>query len=190
MVNANSYIESVIKRNLSELKDAIIMSKVLDKLGNTKTLHPLNFFRVVAIALYRDIITHLCLVFEINSVGKSFWYIEKKLTNKIEKIAEENSISIDNLKKISKKLKPIRNKTHFHIGSEYPDKPKHIFEEYHFKNQEVIELLESGFKILKTLYKDMYNVEYQLPDYDGSDVKNILESYIEAYPENGIVTYI
>lgn len=164
------------------------MLKVLDRLEETKTLHPLNFFKVAAIAIYRDIFTHLCLIYEIKGQGKSFWYIEKELANKIAVIARDNSLSIDNLKNISERIKPIRNNTHFHIGSKNPNNPKKIFQESDIKNHEVRELIKSGFIILNELYKDLNKVEYDLPDYDGTDIKNILDSYIKAFPENGIVT--
>lgn len=180
----DSFLRGVIDRNIRELKDAIMMNMVLDKLDETKTLHTLNFFMVTAIALYQNIITHLCRVYEINGKGKSFWFIENKLTKDIDKIAKKNSISIDNLKYISDRLKPIRDNTQFHIGSKSIETLNQIWEKSDIKNYEVRELLTSGYKILKDLLKDLYQVEYQLPDYDGSDIKSILESYIIAFPDN------
>ena len=43
MTGGMSFLKQIIDRNLRELKDAYIMLKVLDKLEETGTLHPLNF---------------------------------------------------------------------------------------------------------------------------------------------------
>lgn len=181
-----SFLTKTIERNLREFKDAIIMVRVMDQIDKTKTLHPLNFFKVACIALHNDVISHLCKVYEINGKGKSFWYIEKEQRPKVSNIALNHSISIINMKKISIRLKHIRNQTHFHIGSQNPINPNIIWEESDIKNYEIRELIKFGIIILIDLYHSISKTKYVMPDYDGSDVKDIITSYMKVHPNNGL----
>lgn len=181
----NLFLIRTVERNLRELEDANFMVLVLDQLENTR--HPLNFFTIAAVALYNDVISHLCKVYEINGGGKSFWYIEKKLTKDIHSIADNHSISINDLKDISYRLKNIRNKTHFHIGTQVPNNPKLVWEEFKIKKYEARNLIESGRTILIKVYESMSEEEYPNSDYDGLDVKDIIESYMKIHSDSGII---
>ena len=70
----------------------------------------------------------------------------------------------------------------FHIDKEVAKNPVIVWNEAAIKGDEVQYLLETGHQILNLLYTKRTGKTRDLPDYDGSDVANIIRSYKKCYP--------
>src|SRR5207249_1505996 len=70
-------IDSVLKRNLAELNNAILKRRALIGLHNAESYYALDFFRIAADALFNDMFSHAINVFDLNRRAASLWLISR-----------------------------------------------------------------------------------------------------------------
>lgn len=179
--------KNAVKRNLRELKDAILMRKALIGLHSANSAHSLDFFRVAAVALFNDTISHAIKVFEVSHKPASFWYIVNSDQELAHEAAKHHSISLKRIMTLSDGLKHIRDKTHFHIDRASAMDPKKIWQDASISGNDLGYMLESAYKILCTINEKLTGEQTVLPDYDGSDAAEIIQSYKKCHPKVQIV---
>ena len=181
-INSDRF-NSALDRNIAETSNAILKRRALIGIFNSQSAHGLDFFRVAEHALYNDLLAHAMRVFDTNKGAASFWYLEKCDHAKFIVAAVESKVDLEALRAITKKLRRIRNKTHFHIDKEAVTNPKLVWSLAEISGDYLGESLESAFKLLAYLAFKRDGIHRVVPDYDGSDVPKIIRAYKQAHPE-------
>jgi len=175
--------EKAIKRNLNELSHAILERKALIALHDVDSAHAWDFFRIAGNALFNDMISHAIKVFEDSSGATSFWYIERADQAAMNRAAQAIGVAISDLKTLCAGLQHIRDKTHFHIDKGAVFNPQKVWNDAGVTGDDLGVLLDSASRVLIQLYKQKTGKDYATPDYDGSDVENIIKSYVKCNPD-------
>lgn len=172
-----------IKRNLYEVAHALMDLKVLiayEEFNKTNTIfiQGESFFSISFRALFNDMFSHSIKVLEIGQQNDSatFWYILKQTqNNKINLLAYQQE-KIESLESLARKLKHVRDKTHFHIDKDSVLDPHKIWDEADIKGLELNEALRYLFRILGELYKVVFgeNFLFWPEDYDSEDLSKLL----------------
>ena len=179
--------EKAIKRNLDELHHAILERKALVGLRNVESFHAWDFFRITGYALFNDIVSHTIKVFEDSSRSTSFWYLEKSDKAAMNRAARATGVQIKDIKDLCAGLEHIRNKTHFHIDKDAILNPQKVWKDADVKDDDLETLLESAARILIHLLKEKTGIEYDVPKYGGTDVEEIIKSYVKNNPDVDIL---
>ena len=179
--------EKAIKRNLNELHHAILERKALIGLRDVKSFHAWDYFRITGYALFNDMVSHTIKVFEDNSNSTSFWYLEKSDKAAMDRAARATGVQIKDIKDLCAGLEHIRNKTHFHIDKDAVLNSQKVWKDADVQDDDLGTLLESAASILIRLYKEKTGIEYDVPEYDGTDVREIIKSYVKNNPDVGIL---
>ena len=185
MFNNTEYKEA-IKRSFNEISTAKYMKNAIDGLALANSMHTLDFFYLAATSLKSDIMTRLFKVYEISrrkDQPRNIWYIKKQDSVRFQELIDEFSISNPKLEEISKKLKRIRDKAHFHIDYEFINNTQEVWKMAGLRPEEIDYLLISAFNILRALVEEVTGEKTELIDYDGSDGKKIILSYKKEYPD-------
>ena len=90
-----------------------------------------------------------------------------------ETVRANNSVSLDDVRAIEKKLKHIRDKTHFHLDKQGVLDPTKIWQQAALSYGELEKAMNTSFLLLSLLYKELRGLDYELPEYDGSDATYI-----------------
>ncbi len=175
-----------LERNLAELNNAILKRRALTGLHGAQSVHSLDFFRIAGHALSNDILSHLIKVYDRPKSASFFWLINGTDKKILDEITTKHSIDLDKVKTLSKRFKTIRDKTHFHIDKDAVTDTSKIWKEAQLTGNDVGYLLESGFTILNWIYEKRTGKAKELPDYDGSDVPDIIRSYKKCFPRSAI----
>lgn len=156
-------------------------------ISNSNSLHALDFFRIAEQALSNDLRSHLMKVFDRPKDTASFWKILEECYDESSIAIKKSGADIDRIKSISTGLKHIRDKTHFHIDRKAVCNPREIYNEAKVTYDDIDYLLDFGFKILSYIYQVKTGQERELPQYDGSDVPDIIRSYKKCFPNIPII---
>ena len=182
--------EKALKRNLDELHQAILERRALIGLIHTdsESAPTFDFFSIAFIALYNDMVAHTIKVFEYSDDSASFWYIEKSNEAAINKAARSVGVKISDIRNLSAGFEHIRNKTHFHIDKDGVMNPKMVWKDAGVQGDDLGHLLESAASILIHLYEERMGKDYEVSDYDGTDVEGIIRSYFKDKPDGDVLT--
>ena len=128
-------------------------------------------------------VAHTIKVFEHHKKAASFWYIKEQDEAAMNRAATSVGSSTKEIKYLIDGLKHIRDKTHFHISKEYVQNPQRAWSEGNVKGDDLGLLLELASKMLINVYKEKTGKDYPVPDYDGSDVEEIVKCYVKNNPD-------
>lgn len=187
MQPSNDRFVSAVRRNIAEINNAILKRRALIGLHSADSAHGLDFFRLAAHALYNDIISHALKVFERGSQSASFWYIVKTNETLAKQVAKEVDVSLDEIRRLSERLKLLRDKTHFHIDRDAIMDSTKVWAAAGITGDQVGYVLEGAWKILAGIAREVFDESYEIPDYDGSDAEKIIRAYQAAHPDAPIV---
>jgi hypothetical protein len=109
----NRYDKAVI-RNLAELQKAILIRSTLLGIQDAGSAAQ-TFTQIVEDAFFNDYLSHAIKVFEQSSRTASFWYVYRTDVRPIRSHASQVGFDISVAEDMSRKLKKVRNGTHFHI---------------------------------------------------------------------------
>src|SRR5690606_8623654 len=111
-----SALQGAIIRNLTELNNAILKLTAYDELVRQDIAYVrMSFFVVAAHALYNDTFSHAIRVLDEHEQALAFWYILRSNESVVKRAAKNSGLDLDELKKLSTKLRIVRDKTQFHI---------------------------------------------------------------------------
>lgn len=181
-MNDTQHIRTV-ERNFIEIANAIQKRQALvaveeytQRNGNIY-FSGTSFLELAFRALFNDTIAHAIKVLDFNKKSATFWYI---LKNRQEQIASLKSYSQEKilfLQDLGQKLKPIRDKTHFHIDKQGVLDPEKIWQEAGISGDKLGKGLEYLFDMLFEIRNSIRkeNMTKNNYSYDGSDVIKLLD---------------
>lgn len=176
-------LESALRHALMELNNCILKRRAFNKLVLLKTYHSLDFFRVAAAALQNDLYADAHRALETHQDSASFWYILNIAPNLIKQAAEQSGISIEEIKRLSEKLKPIRDQVHAHVDRSALDNPDKPWKEAEITGNEFIWLTESAHEVLRKAFLKLTGKDSPVPDYYGDDIESIIRAYQKEHPD-------
>ncbi len=165
--------KQILRRNYRESAAAYSrFNAYFNLLSSNYRISPSEFLGQSTMALFDATIAHLIKTMEKDNAGRSktFWTIYDYKKNRIDEIINECEIKISFLKKMEKKLKIIRNKTHFHLDEKGITNSKFVWQEADLKIDELKKLIDILIKIYSTLYKEDFCTLQPFILYDGDDV--------------------
>ena len=179
-------LKAAIERNLNELGMSIYERKAFIGMIEAKPRLLWNFFTITYYALQEDTLSHTIKVLDeygkrkVRIKNASFWYIyEKHCKKEIESYLGEIGEDIHRIYKLSKALKTIRDKTHFHIDLKKVNNTESIWRNANITWKEFDDIVNILWKVLNYIYKLRFNERFPAPDYEGEDVKGIIKAVRE-----------
>jgi hypothetical protein len=176
-------VKRAIVRNLFELAFAIYERRVLKSIeeydnGSGINISGVNFILICHRALFNDMVAHLIKVLDTNARSATFWMIKKYEADKLRSLDSYTEDKVSFLQDIAKRIKPIRDKTHFHIDKKAMFNPKAIWQEAAITRDEYDLTLENLWGLLTELHQVILGGEFieRAPDYyKGDDVAGFLD---------------
>lgn len=173
-----------LERNLAELSNGHLKRMALIGMSKLNSSHALDFFQITAHALKNDMLSHLMKVFDVHNEATAFrWCFENAGID----FKNKHQSSVNEIDKITLRLKNIRDKTHFHIDKKKVSNPSEVWSEAKINGDEIECLFENGFLILSELYKMRTGNRIKFPEYDGSDAPKIIRAYKKCHPNVSIM---
>lgn len=121
--------------------------------------------KVIYIAIYNDYIARCIKVFE-DGKADSFRYIYRTDPKPLDDYAKQLGFSIGDLEPIAKKLKHIRNKTHFHIDRAGARNPKSIWKSANLNGDELSGAVNDTWSMLNHLQVTLGRSARSCPELD------------------------
>lgn len=165
---------SALFRNLNEIRSAILERKALIGIASAKSKHRLDFFTLSHDALFNDVVARAIKVLDKNQDSATFWDLYNCDPKTIDSFLKDKSYDLKSLEYMADKLIHVRNKTHFHIDKKGVLNPKTIWKEANINGDDFRKALEHVFDILQYLRKTHLGKELAMPEYNGSDVTQII----------------
>ena len=136
---------------------------------------PIDFVQLAYWALFDDLLAHSMRVLDKHKKAASFWFLYKSDKSQIDHIAKEQKIDLERLTPMSEALKLVRDKTHFHIDRDAVIDPKSVWQKAEIKAPELKSVLDELYVILNAVHEKTFGRDFWLPEYDGSDVKEMIK---------------
>lgn len=174
-MSASATYKRVLKRLMHELDQTICEDRAHAAMWNHIS-HRVDFFRVAFFALSNDTLAHAMKILDSHRDSASFWYIFGQREQDIRAFCARESIAVSEIEWLSRMLKGVRDRTHFHIDRRDVFDPDAVWRRAGINNSRFTAILESLWKILDYLYTQEYGESFGAPDYDASDVSMILEA--------------
>ena len=178
--------DAALERCLAELNNAILERRALIALHEVKSAHGLDFFRISAIALFNDLVSHTIKVFEVSKQVAGFWYLERVNEKAFADAAADLNIDVNRIRRFAKRFRTIRNKTHFHIDKMDVLDPRKVWRRAGITGDELGCILEDGYHLLNRVYETRTGKTKSIPDYRGEDIAMIIRAYAKAHPDTAI----
>jgi hypothetical protein len=169
-----SKYKRALNRNLNEVRDAWFEWRTLIAIESVQ--HPFpdsSFFNIVHKAMFNSAMGHLMKILDRHEETASFWYIYKQKRHKIDVLQghDERIKRLEHLASI-KRIKHIRNKTHFHIDKKAVVDPKQVWRDADISSKEIYDALLDLICILQPLAKEEYGAHFPM-DYDVDEAKHL-----------------
>ncbi|MDO8675350.1 MAG: hypothetical protein Q7K71_04455 [Candidatus Omnitrophota bacterium] len=186
--------QKAIQRNIDSIFHALWEWKTIEAFEQYvegKRIYVLgqNFFKIMPVAFFGDMLRNAINVLDKHSDVASFWYILE--VGEIKSLEIYSEQKIDSLKDLAGKLKHIRDKVFFHHDKNGVLDTKKIWKEADIVGKDVGEAIQYLFSILKELYEKVMKKQYHSdPDNSiGEDFVKLLNfaaenGFIEVRSEN------
>ncbi len=183
MRNERPKLRSAIEKVLLELNNCILKRRAYNKFISLKTAHGLDFFRICAYALQNDLYAGAHRAFDMHKDATSFWYLKNIAPKEFAKAVSDSKIEMKDLEKLAEKLKPIRDRVHFHADRRDLKEPTKAWNDADLTGNEFISLTENAHEILRVMYLELTGQDRAIPDYFGDDIEKIITAYREKYED-------
>ncbi len=175
---------TALTRNLNEVLMALYECTALKRLEESypEVVYDEDFFGIAHDALFNDMIAHSAKLFDKHRDSASFWYIYQQKEEDIE--GEWNDTNnLDTLELISKKLKHVRDKTHFHIDKKGVVDTKSVWRAADFKLEFLEDCLLLAYETLNYVFKLETDADFgwKSDTYTGQEISH----YIDALKSHG-----
>ena len=176
-------VRKAITRNLFELALAIYERRVLKSIAEYDSnegvyISGVNFILICHKALFNDMVAHLIKVLDTNPASATFWMIYKYEIRRVKNLSSYTEDKIFFLQKVAKRIKLIRDKTHFHIDKMAVFDPKAIWQEAAITQNEYDRALDYLWMLLTELHLVVFGKGFieRAPDYyKGEDIAGFLD---------------
>jgi hypothetical protein len=174
---------AAINRNFAETNNALLKITAHDTLSRTEiTYARMSFFLVAMDALVNDAIAHAIRVLDEHRDAASFWYVVKCDEALLIKSAARAGLDLSHLQETSRKLRKVREKTHFHIDREAVIDPSQVWRDAEINGAALITTLRDIAHTLAYAKFDLIGGPLEtVTEYDGSDIPRIILAYEHAY---------
>lgn len=143
----NARYAAAIARNLSELQRAKLNRTAMLAIEKEHaTGH--GIFRIAYFALFNDYIAHAMKVFEGSQRVASFWYLCRTDRHLVDAFLKKTNVDLNSLYEISRKLKIVRDQTHFHIDKDAVLNPKEIWKTAGLKGRELSDTIDLAWNVV------------------------------------------
>jgi len=170
----------ILSKNLNEVRKAWFEWRSLMAIESVQHPFPTSsFFHLVHSAMFNDALGHLMKVLDRHKDSASFWYIYKQKGNTINEL-QKNKDRIETLKHLadSKRLKHIRDRTHFHIDKKAVVEPAQIWQDADISSKEIYSALLDLIIILQALAKDEFGNHFSM-NFDVNEAKYLARIAME-----------
>lgn len=175
-------LEKAIKRVLMELNNSILKRRAYNAMHKLNSSHGLDFFRVCSAALQNDLYAGIYRAFDQHKDAASFWYIQNIAGGMLLEAAKKAAVSLDELQRVSAKLKPIRDRVHFHVDRSTLEDGSKPWKDADITGNELIWLADSGHSVLREMLLNLTGEDCSVPDYQGDDIGDIMRAYKKEFP--------
>jgi len=174
MLDEKKYREA-LQRNYSEVTFAHHEYFAYTKMWqDSPTIYPNEFLGLCSMALFNDMVAHLIKVLERGGKALTFWNIRRRNSKQIDEILKKSGCDLSFLKHMSKKLRYIRNRTHFHIDRENVSSPKDVWKKASLKESDIEKTIVLLLEIFGCLYREQVSTSEPFLSYDGKDAPKII----------------
>lgn len=181
--SSDSSVQRAITRNLFELALARYERRVLKSIEEYDSnqgisIEGVNFIWICYRALFNDMVAHLIKVLDDHPDSATFWMIYEREADKLQSLDSQMRDRMLFLRGIADRIKPIRNKTHFHIDKRAMFDPKAIWREAAITRDEYDQALQDLWLLLTALHQSVLGREFieRGPDsYRGDEIPGFLD---------------
>lgn len=174
-----SRYEKAIHRNLIELQRAIANRELLIAIENSGASHSI-VTDLIYWGLFNDYIDHCLKVFDTHKDSASYEYIQRTNQKAIQQVTKKLGVDIKQFSSLSKRLKHVRDKTHFHIDKQAVHNPKEVWESAGITGKELTKAVDDCWAILSELSAslgiDAIN-KVDIPEQVVKDMAKFLEQH-------------
>lgn len=142
--------DKAVRRNLAELQKTLLIRATLVGMEEVESRRH-TFNRIVYESLYNDYHAHAMKVLERSSQASSFWYIYRTDERPIREYAAAHGLQISEIEEVARKLKVIRDGTHFHIDSVGVLDPSKIWDEADITGRQLANALDFAWNALSAI---------------------------------------
>lgn len=175
-------LRPALKKVLLELNNCVLKRRVFDEFMSLNSAHGLDFFRVAITALQNDLYAGAHRAFDRHDDATSIWFIRNIAEELFLKALSEANVTLERLEELSEKLKPIRDRVHFHSDRRDLENPSSPWEDADISGNEFIELTENAHEVLRIMNLELTGIDSDIPDYNGDDIGNIIRAYKKLHP--------
>ena len=169
-----------LTRNVNEIIAAILERRALVGIEKAQSARGWNFFRVTYYALFNDMIARCMRALDRNAQSASFWYLYRCERKPIDQFVAQSRIEWSLIEAMTDKLKPVRDKTHFHIDRDAVFDPGAVWKAADIKGARLAKCVDSLWKILEFLHVRHFGKRFDAPTYDGTDATRIVQAAQKA----------
>jgi hypothetical protein len=170
--------QRAVARCADEMARAHLYQLALRGLGRSRSYHGIDFIQLAQWALYDQMFGHVIKVLDRREKA-GFWYLVSKRRTVVPKLCAQHNVLLGNIRIVEKKLKLIRDKTHFHLDERGVVDPKKLWKEAALSRGELERAIDASLRLLCALHKEIRGTEFRVPYYDGSDARRIAEHAYE-----------
>ena len=150
----------------------------IEKVGS----HGLDFFRVAFTGLLGDRLLRLVRVFEESVQVASFWYLVRCNPRCVEQAIVGAGGSLKQLKKFSRQLKLIRDRTFVHIDKDAVFDPQQIYTQAGILNSEVDAAIRVLWGAMQSVHHFTFGKPFPHDSYSGADIGGFRDASSSRYP--------
>ncbi len=167
--------DRALHRNLSELQRVQYYRNAYGALrSEERDSFGIDVFELMKLAFFDQMFAHAIKVFEKNRRAASFWFLFDEKKDDIESFCRESGRDLRALHSISRKLRSVRNGTHFHIDSIGVLDPETVWSKAGIIVRELDQAVEDAVAILQHCHERLHGKPFSIPAYDGSDVRDLV----------------
>ena len=157
--------KAAVERNLAETQRALLNLDLLsgiEKVGGISG----NEAKGVYYALFNDYIAHCIKVMDMHKDAASFWYLYRTNKGMFDQAAKYLKVDLAKLDRMAKKLKHIRDKTHFHIDRDGVIDPKSVWRDAGIVGKELAEVVQIVWALLNSARAHLGAEPLERPEVD------------------------
>ena len=133
-----------------------------------------SFFSYASLALKNDMVSHAIKVLDHSRKSSSFWYIHRSKSKVVETALLNVNLTVSELDNFSKRIRIIRDQTHFHIDKAKVFSPSSVWKEANISGDEFNKIFDGLWSALNELYVQHFGCCFPQTLYDGQDVARIV----------------
>jgi hypothetical protein len=133
-----------------------------------------DFFRVALSALLDARLVRLIRLLEQSSRTASFWYLYRAEPKIVNSAAERSGVDLDKFRKLSEKLRAVRNRTFMHIDRHEVFDPQRVYRDAAIQLEDLASACIKLREIMNEIYRLTFDKDFECDEYEGSDISILM----------------